>query len=128
VGRPLRGFETTVGVAAASESARVTVIGAIVGDGVGRLIRIDDYGVDVPAEGCVLVLRNRDVPGVIGKVGQKLGAASINIASYHQSRGPERGGDALAAIVVDQIPPSAVIQALETIREVMDVRVARLDG
>lgn len=128
VGRPLRGFETTVGVTAESESAKVSVVGAVVGDGVGRLIRIDEYGVDVPAEGCVLVLRNRDVPGVIGKVGQELGAASVNIASYHQSRGAEPGGDALAAIVVDQIPEPAVIEALETITEVLDVRVARLDG
>jgi D-3-phosphoglycerate dehydrogenase len=128
VGRPLRGFETTVGVTAASESARVTVMGAVVGDGVGRLIRIDEYGVDVPAEGCVIVLRNRDVPGVIGKVGHELGAASINIASYHQSRADEPGGDALAAIVVDQIPQAAVIQALQTIPEVVDVRVARLGG
>jgi D-3-phosphoglycerate dehydrogenase len=128
VGRPVRGFETTVGVTAESESARVSVVGAVVGDGVGRLIRIDQYGVDVPAEGCVLILRNRDVPGVIGKVGQELGAAAINIASYHQSRGAEAGGDALAAIVVDQIPASAVIAALEAIPEVVDVRVARLDG
>lgn len=126
VGRPLRGFETTVGVCAESESAKVSVAGAVVGDGVGRLIRIDQYSVDVPADGCVIILRNRDVPGVIGKVGQELGRAAINIASYHQSRGAEPGGDALAAIVVDQIPQPAVVQALENIPEVVDVRVARL--
>jgi D-3-phosphoglycerate dehydrogenase / 2-oxoglutarate reductase len=37
--------------------------------------------------GCAaLVLRNHDVPGVIGRVGTLLGEAGVNIAEYHQAR------------------------------------------
>jgi len=46
------------------------------------------------------VLRNRDVPGVIGRVGTLLGDEAVNIAEYHQSR-VVQGGDALAAVTLD---------------------------
>jgi D-3-phosphoglycerate dehydrogenase len=126
VGRPMRGFESTIGVTVASEERKVSVTGAVLGDLGGRLIRIDGFTVDVPTEGHIVVLRNRDVPGVIGKVGQEIGDAAINIASYHQSRGTREAGDALAAIVVDQMPGPEVVRALQAIPEVLDVRVARL--
>src|SRR2546422_5877828 len=44
------------------------------------------------------VIRNRDVPGVIGRVGTLLGGAGINIGAYHQARLDLAGHDALAAI------------------------------
>ena len=39
----------------------------------GRIVRIDEFVVDIPSEGCIVVLRNRDVPGVVGRVGTLLG-------------------------------------------------------
>jgi D-3-phosphoglycerate dehydrogenase len=124
VGAPLAGFQTTVGLHIATAAGDMTVIGAMLGDDVGRLIQIDGYTVDVPAEGTMVVLRNRDVPGVIGKVGQVLGAADVNVASYHQARG--RNGNALAAIVVEQLPSRDILASLADIAEVEDVRVADL--
>src|SRR3989454_9050266 len=81
---------------------RVRVTGALIGGSHGRVIRIDDFHVDVVPDGWMLVIRNRDVPGVIGRVGSALGSAGINIASYHQARRslPSASGgpnDALAA-------------------------------
>jgi len=69
---------------------RVRVTGALIGGSHGRVIRIDDYHVDVIPDGWMLVIRNRDVPGVIGRVGSALGSAGINIASYHQARRSSR--------------------------------------
>jgi D-3-phosphoglycerate dehydrogenase len=72
------------------------------------------------------VLRNRDVPGVIGRVGTILGIAGVNIAEYHQAR-LGAGGEALAAIRVDGTPSLQVIEQLETIPEVLWVKRAALD-
>jgi D-3-phosphoglycerate dehydrogenase len=124
VGAPLAGFQTTVGLTITTADGELTVTGAMLGEEIGRVIQIDGYTVDVPAEGCVVVLRNSDVPGVVGKVGQVLGGEQVNVTSYHQSRG--RNGNALAAIVVDQVPPRSVLGALAEIPEVADVRVANL--
>ena len=84
------------------------VAGALLAHGFPRVVRIDDFHVDVVPRGGLLVLRNRDVPGVIGRVGTVLGEAGVNIAEYHQAR-REAGGEALAAISVDgALPPELV--------------------
>lgn len=126
---PIPGFETTVGVTMRSGQRATSVAGALIGDRIrrGRVIRIDDYAVDIPADGYVLVLRNRDVPGVIGRVGMVLADAGVNIGSYHQSQRPDGGGRmALAAIVVDQPLGTEVLKKLEAVPDVTEVRFADL--
>ena len=117
------GFETTVSVSVPTASGgQLRVTGALVGDGHGRVIHIDEFDVDVPPEGCMIVIRNRDVPGVIGRVGTALGNAGINIGSYHQSRRSKPGAHALAAITVDSAPPAAVLEELRQAPGIQDVR------
>jgi len=82
----------------------------------------------VAPEGWMLVVRNRDVPGVIGNVGTLLGAAGINIGSYHQARLAAPGRDALAAITVDQPLTEKVLRSLAALPDVLDVRLADLGG
>jgi D-3-phosphoglycerate dehydrogenase len=65
-----------------------------------RITRMGPFHVDVAPRGTLIVLTNRDVPGVIGRVGTVLGNAGVNIAEYHQAR-LQQGGDALAMISVD---------------------------
>jgi D-3-phosphoglycerate dehydrogenase len=107
---------------------RFAVVGALEPGRLGRVIQIDEFQVDIPAEGHVIILRNRDVPGVIGRVGTLLGAAKVNIGFYHQSRTTPSGGAALAAISVDQPPPAAVLDELDEVPEINEVRVAHLDA
>jgi len=129
VGPAEAGYAMTVGVEASSASGRVGVIGGLGGEGRGRLVRVDDYRVDLVPTDWMLVLRNRDVPGVIGRVGTVLGQTGINIASYHQARREAPIGEdntALAVIAVDQEINQDVLDALRTLPEVIDVRFAHL--
>jgi len=127
-GAPETGFETSIGVKVDTARGRVRVTGALIGDSHGRVIRIDDYHVDVVPDGWMLVIKNRDVPGVIGRVGSALGSAGINIASYHQARrAPQAAGgpgDALAAINVDQALTNGVLDKLQGLPDVVEVRLA----
>ncbi|HKG90314.1 MAG TPA: phosphoglycerate dehydrogenase [Gemmatimonadaceae bacterium] len=102
------------------------VAGALLGEGHPRVVAIDGYHVDVVPRGTLVVIRNRDVPGVIGRVGTVLGEAGLNIAEYHQAR-HRAGGDALAAVSVDGRLEPRVVDALRAIPEVIDVRQAQLD-
>ena len=113
-----------IGGLTGATSGRVRVAGALVGNNNGRVVRIDDYHVDVAPEGWMLVMRNRDVPGVIGRVGTVLGGAGINIASYHQARRATPGEEALAAINVDQALTNGVLGELQRLPDVLDVRLA----
>ncbi|HEX6749619.1 MAG TPA: phosphoglycerate dehydrogenase [Longimicrobium sp.] len=99
----------------------IRVGGAMLGDVQGRIVRIGAFRVDVAPRGNMVVLRNRDVPGVIGRVGTLLGEAGVNIAEYHQAR-LQVGGEALAAITVDGPMPKDVCDQLSALPEILDVR------
>lgn len=114
-----------VEIVVAAERGELRLAGALLGDAHPRIVRIDDYHVDVVPSGTLIVLKNDDVPGVIGRVGTILGDHSINIAGYHQAR-LSKGGDALAAIAVDGEVGAAVGDALLELEEVSRAVVVRL--
>ena len=62
------------------------VKGAVLHGNAPRLLHIDDIDVEAPLERDLIYLRNRDVPGVIGKVGTILGENEINIADFSLGR------------------------------------------
>jgi len=66
--------------------AETTTAGALFGLRAPRIVRINDFTVDVVPEGHLLMLYNHDKPGVIGNVGTTIGSANINIARMHWSR------------------------------------------
>lgn len=131
VGPAKAGHGVTVGVALEGADFAVAVTGALAREGHARLVRVDDYRFDVAAQGGLLVLRNRDVPGVIGRVGMLLGEAGVNIGSYHQARRevPTPGDDpALAVIALDGEVSREVLESLKTVPDVLDVRYVNLDA
>jgi D-3-phosphoglycerate dehydrogenase / 2-oxoglutarate reductase len=99
----------------------IRVGGALLGEAHPRITRIGGFRVDIAPRGTLVVLRNRDVPGVIGRVGTLLGEAGVNIAEYHQAR-LQVGGEALAAISVDTAVDPEVLDRLGHLPEVLDAR------
>ena len=99
--------------------------GALVAGRHPRIVRINRFRVVVHPSGSLLVIRNRDVPGVIGRVGTVLGSAEINIAEYHQAR-MQAGGEALAAVSVDVRIPDEVMDRLRAVPDVIDARQVEL--
>ena len=104
----------------------VRVGGSLLGENHARITRIGSFRVDVAPRGTLVVLRNRDVPGVIGRVGTLLGEAEVNIAEYHQAR-LQAGGEALAAISVDSRLAPEVVQRLGTLPEVQSVHQVEME-
>jgi D-3-phosphoglycerate dehydrogenase len=98
----------------------IRVAGALLGEAHGRITRIGAFRVDVAPRGTFVVLRNRDVPGVIGRVGTLLGEQGVNIAEYHQAR-LQMGGEALAAVSIDSPLAPEVLQRLASLPEVIEV-------
>jgi len=93
-----------------------------------RLLEFDGIDIEAPLEGNLLVCRNLDVPGVIGKIGTILGEQGVNIANF--ALGRERGGEkpvkALAVVQVDAPVSSAVLDALMTIEALLETRLVQL--
>lgn len=119
-------YEEFVEVKLRADSGESRVAGAVVAGRHPRIVRIDRYRIVVRARGALIILRNRDVPGVIGRVGTLLGAAGVNIAEYHQARG-QAGEDALAAISTDGWLEETLLAELASLPDVIEVRQVNLD-
>ena len=112
-----KGFLNLVTVHVGSTKGTSTVAGAIFGQRVIRLVRINDFFLDADPNGFILMLNNRDVPGVVGAVGTLLGEAQINIAGLQLGR-EKIGGMALSLVHVDgRIPPTV----LERLRQLPNI-------
>ena len=84
----------------------------------GRITEIDGFHLEATPKGHMLVMRNRDVPGVIGRVGTILGECGVNISRFHLGR-RERGGDAMAVIEIDAPLSKEGLQALRSLQQVI---------
>jgi D-3-phosphoglycerate dehydrogenase / 2-oxoglutarate reductase len=107
------------------------VKGAVLHGETPRLLHVDDIDVEAPLERDLIYMRNRDVPGVIGKVGTILGEESINIANFSLGR-RDSGKDssqpreAIAVVHVDGPVPVGVLEKLKKIPAVHVAKAVRL--
>jgi D-3-phosphoglycerate dehydrogenase len=91
-----------------------------------RVVRYDGSALEFRPAGRLLVLRNDDVPGVVGKLGTVLGDAGVNIAEIHLARIP--GGDAIAVIGIDDRPSAEVMETLRSLPAVHHATLADLES
>ena len=92
-----------------------------------KIIAIDGFDLDLPPTENLLFLRYTDKPGVVGAVGNTLGAAKINIAGMQVSR-EAAGGKALMALTVDSSVSDAVTESIKKEIEADLVRSVSLVG
>jgi D-3-phosphoglycerate dehydrogenase len=106
------------------------VKGAVLRGTLPRLLHIDGIDVEAPLERDLIFLRNRDVPGVIGKVGTILGESEINIADFSLGRRSAEASseprEAIAVVHVDGHVPDDVLKKLEEIPAVRQAKAVRL--
>src|SRR5256714_916641 len=93
-------IRTSVSTKSGEQTASGSVFTTAEGYREGRLTKINGFRIEAIPRGHMLVMHNRDVPGVIGRVGTILGDAGINISAFHLGR-RERGGEAMAVIEID---------------------------
>src|SRR5512135_2131404 len=77
-----------------------------------HIVQLDDYSVDFPPAGHLLLIRHRDRPGMIGKVGTMLGDADVNIAAMQVARDAPRG-EAIMVLTLDDPVPDSVFEMLK---------------
>jgi D-3-phosphoglycerate dehydrogenase len=108
--------------AAFSNGSRVEVDATLMGiRKVEKIVRINKFDIELPPADHLLFLIYEDKPGVVGSVGNVLGASKINIANMQVAR-DKAGGEALMALTVDSAIPSAVT---EKIAKEVGARVSR---
>ena len=107
-----------------SLNGKLEISGGVVGK-VTRLTGIDEYTLDIPLNGNFLIIKNADVPGVIGHIGTVLGEYSVNIANMEVGRSAT-GGQAVTVIGVDQEISAEVIEKLKSQESIIDVKTIKV--
>ncbi|MDR3734961.1 MAG: phosphoglycerate dehydrogenase [Acidobacteriaceae bacterium] len=95
-----------------------------------RLIAYDNIDIEAPLTGMLLCIRNKDVPGVVGRMGTVLGEHKINIANFALGRSVRSQsvpqGQALAVIQIDAPDAKSENAAVEALRKVEAIESVRL--
>lgn len=102
-----------------------------------RLLTLDGIDIEAPLHGTLVVIRNHDVPGVIGRIGTILGEQGLNIANFALGRAADPAaaaarsrrvpqGQALAVVQIDAQSTRQANSALDALRKVEAVASVRL--
>ena len=106
----MKGWADQLTIKAITASGSHVIGGSIINDQL-RVLRYDDYPVDLPVGSHLLAMEYPDRPGMVGKYGSILGNHRINIARMEVSRIDGRG-DALVILTLDDPVPVNVFNEI----------------
>jgi len=104
---------------------QVSLGGCLASNGEGRLAEIDRYEIDIVPGENMLVVRNLDVPGVVGTVGTILGKHEVNVATMQLGR-HHAGDKALMVLNLDAPPSEECLFELIQHQNILEARVVAL--
>jgi D-3-phosphoglycerate dehydrogenase len=90
-----------------------------------RIVRVFSQPTEIVPSGVVLLLMNKDRPGIVGYLGTLMGRHNINIASMSLSR-DTAGGQALTVLNLDSVPPAEVLDEIQKDPDISNVKVVKL--
>ena len=90
-----------------------------------RVVVINGRHVEAQPEGVLLLLENKDRPGIVGHIGTLLGKHQVNIASMSLGR-DQAGGTALTVLNLDSAPDEKVMKDLLSDPDIVSARILKL--
>ncbi len=110
-------YTDSISVVLSTDRGESCVVGTVLLNDSPRLLSVDGIQVEAPLEGHLVFMKNRDVPGVIGRVGTVLGENKINIANFSLGRKenhaiPTEAAEAVAVVHIDEPIPEPVLEQL----------------
>ncbi|MBB5720601.1 D-3-phosphoglycerate dehydrogenase [Loktanella ponticola] len=104
-------YDGYVKVTVVTEKMERSIAGTVFSDGKPRFIQIKGINLDAEIGEHMLYTTNKDVPGIIGSLGQTLGEHNVNIANFTLGRSAARD-QAIALLYVDEEVTAPALKAL----------------
>jgi D-3-phosphoglycerate dehydrogenase / 2-oxoglutarate reductase len=123
--RTPRDFASMIKVQAVTSEGDSEVAGALFGRRFGRLVRINGFNLEALPKGHMILLFNRDEPGVLGRIASFIGDQRVNISRLYLGR-KKIGENALALIQIDQQMSDDGVRGLEQVSGVISVKQVEL--
>lgn len=118
-------FTSSITVKANAKKQDLEVEGAIFGSKYPRIVRVNSFYLEAVPDGYILILHNKDVPGVVGAVGSILGKNGINIAGMELGRS-EKGGNAISFTHVDEMVSKKALNELRALPQIVSAELVKL--
>lgn len=119
-------YRNLITIKATARSGKSSIIsGTVFGASDIRIVSIDGYAVDFKPEGCHIITRHTDRPGIVGRVGTLLGNNGVNIAGMYLGRAMPMG-HAVMALSVDSLAAPEVLKELSAMEGMELVRQVEL--
>ena len=99
--------------------------GTLFGNQYVRLVQLGPYRLESYLDGILVAFLHRDVPGLIGYVGNIFGKNSVNIASMNLGR-QAQGGEAIALLNLDSLPSEEAIREVKAHEKIFSVHLLKL--
>jgi len=112
-------FHTLVRLTVTHDDGSQSLSGTLIAGNKPRLVELQGISLEAELGKHMLFLRNRDKPGLIGRVGTTLGEEGVNIATFHLGRAAP-GGDAILLAETDQSVDEAVLDRVRAIPNVIE--------
>ncbi|MCJ1907953.1 phosphoglycerate dehydrogenase [Planococcus ruber] len=120
-----RGFTNLITVEVKTAKGTRKAAGTLLNGQGARIVKVDDFIVDVVPKGHLLFIRHNDRPGVIGRVGTLLGTEDVNIATMQVGRSNE-GGAAIMMLSIDKAAQQSSLEQLKNLAEIEEVTAINL--
>lgn len=102
-----------------------TASGTLFGNQYLRLVQLGEYRLESYLDGILMLFHHRDVPGLIGFIGNIMGKNAVNIGSMNVGRqGP--GGEAIAVLNLDSLPPEEAQREVKAHENIFSLMVVEL--
>lgn len=112
-----RGFTNLLTVEIKTKTTTRQVVGTLLNGLGARIVKVDNYSMDVVPEGHLLLIHHKDQPGAIGKVGTLLAENDINIATMQVGRA-QAGGAAIMMLTIDKPLEQAKLDAILAVSDI----------
>ncbi len=120
-------FRSSMTVEITTDQGQHEATGTLFGQSMPRLVALDGYRLEAYLDGCLLLFKHQDVPGIVGSVGTTLGEYQINIAQMAVGRAGDRpGGEAIGILNLDGEPGSESLEAVRKHPSISSAHVIRL--
>jgi len=118
-------FSTLIKADVQTDKKTYTAAGTLFGNQYLRLVQLGPYHLDSYLDGVMLLFTHRDVPGLIGFIGNIFGKHQVNIAQMTVGR-QHAGGEAIAVLNLDSLPPEDALKEVRQHPQISSLSIVKL--
>jgi D-3-phosphoglycerate dehydrogenase len=115
-------YKNKIALKLITDSGQIQICGTIFDDNIQKIVKIDDFSLEISPKGKMIFFKNSDIPGVIGDIGSLLAKNNINISDFRLGR---NNNEALAIIVVDDEISKPVLEQLSKLKACINTSYAK---